>query len=189
VCDTWRNVVAAEKDQASAWLNLQDENAFNQQLTDTQLEFVAPMDRGEGVSLNEALRENLFMLLVSVMNQIPILIIGKPGCSKSLAMEILQNNMNGPVSTKAFFQSMPAVEVFPYQCSPLSTPDSVLKAFQTARKSNLAGSKTIVVVLLDEVGLAEQSPHLPHGGFCELEGLFESSLTGFLRGLQASDTC
>lgn len=30
-----------------------------------------------------------------VMNQIPILLIGKPGCSKSLAMGVLQNNLNG----------------------------------------------------------------------------------------------
>ena len=34
------------------------------------------MDLGEGTALNEALRENLFMLLVSIMNQIPILVIG-----------------------------------------------------------------------------------------------------------------
>ena len=52
------------------------------------------------VALNETLHENLFMLLVSIMNQIPILVIGKPGCSKSLALEVSQNNLNDEVSTK-----------------------------------------------------------------------------------------
>ena len=50
------------------------------------------------------------------MNQIPILLIGKPGCSKSLAMGVLQNNLNGEVSSRDFFKSMPAVDVFAYQC-------------------------------------------------------------------------
>ena len=104
------------------WLELSSEEDLMQTIEDTQNAFVEPMDLGEGIALNEALRENLFMLLVSIMNQIPILVIGKPGCSKSLAMEVLQNNLNDEVSSEKFFKSMPAMEVFPYQCSPLSTP-------------------------------------------------------------------
>jgi hypothetical protein len=133
------------------------------------------MDLGEDIALNEALRENLFMLLVSIMNQIPILLIGKPGCSKSLAMGVLQSNLIGNVSNKEFFKSMPAVEVFAYQCSPLSTPDAILSAFHSARQSNLGHKSTIVCVLLDEVGLAEESPHLPlkvlHRELEDLQGI------------------
>eukprot|EP00928_Gymnodinium_smaydae_P026162 TRINITY_DN20620_c1_g3_i2.p1 TRINITY_DN20620_c1_g3~~TRINITY_DN20620_c1_g3_i2.p1 ORF type:complete len:2734 (+),score=683.56 TRINITY_DN20620_c1_g3_i2:907-8202(+) len=143
--------------------------------TETQYEFVSQMDLGEGIALNEALRENLFMLLVSIMNQIPILLIGKPGCSKSLAMGVLQSNLNGEVSNKEFFKSMPSVEVFPYQCSPLSTPEAILNAFHSARQSNLGHKSTIVCVLLDEVGLAEESPHLPlkvlHRELEDLQGI------------------
>ncbi|CAK0875561.1 unnamed protein product, partial [Prorocentrum cordatum] len=109
------------------------------------------------------------------MNQIPILLIGKPGCSKSLAMGILQSNLNGQVSSKEFFKSMPAVDVFPYQCSPLSTPEAILGAFESARQSNLGHKSTIVCVLLDEVGLAEESPHLPlkvlHRELEDLQGI------------------
>lgn len=63
------------------------------------------------------------------------------------------------------------------RCSPLSTPDAILNAFHSARQSNLGHKSTIVCVclgcqeavtsqllwprLLDEVGLAEESPHLP----------------------------
>ncbi|CAD7957434.1 unnamed protein product [Amoebophrya sp. A120] len=146
------------------WLKLTKETTFLQVLEKTQKQFVSLMKLGEGIALNEALRENLFMLLVSVMNQIPIFVIGKPGCSKSLAVSILQDNLKGSVSDQPLFKQMPAIEVLPYQCSPLSTADGIQNAFDNARKYQGGGEgklKTIVVVLLDEVGLAEESPHLP----------------------------
>lgn len=103
------------------WLELKSKASFGALLERAQHTIVSQMHLGEGIALNEALRENLFMLLVSVMNQIPILVIGKPGCSKSLAVSILQDNLKGSVSDKPLFKTMPAIEVLPYQCSPLST--------------------------------------------------------------------
>ena len=62
--------------------------------------------------------------------------------------------------------------MFSYQCSQLSTPQSVLEVFSTADKFQKSKEKDIVdtkdtssrfvsVVVLDEVGLAEDSPSLP----------------------------
>lgn len=173
LCDTWQRM--RTENPRVEWLRFSDAADLEAKLTETQYEFVSQMDLGEGIALNEALRENLFMLLVSIMNQIPILLIGKPGCSKSLAMGVLQSNLNGEVSSKEFFKTMPAVEVFPYQCSPLSTPEAILNAFHSARQSNLGHKSTIVCVLLDEVGLAEESPHLPlkvlHRELEDLQGI------------------
>jgi hypothetical protein len=105
------------------------------------------------------------MLLVSVMNQIPIMVIGKPGSSKSLAMELLQSNLNGLTSDNEFLRQFPAVIKFSYQCSPLSASQGIEQAFYAARcyyrELAPANNKPAVVTLLDEVGLAEQSPHLP----------------------------
>ena len=115
----------------------------------------------EGIALNEAVCENVFMLLVSVLNQIPIFIIGKPGTSKSLAVELVQTNLQGKASENAFLKAFPAVQTFSYQCSPLSTSEGIEQAFASARRYKLEAPNTVVVVLLDEVGLAEQSPHLP----------------------------
>lgn len=53
------------------------------------------------------------------------------------------------------------MEVFSYQCSPLSTSGGIEQAFESARRYRREAPNTFVVVLLDEVGLAEQSPHLP----------------------------
>jgi hypothetical protein len=143
-----------------AWLKL-EAGAFTTILEDTQREFVSVMNLGEGIALNEALCENLFMILCSILNKIPIFVIGKPGSSKSLAMGLIQSNLNGDASEGVFLKSLPAVEVFSYQCSPLSTSVGIEQAFESSRRYLKEASNTVVVVLLDEVGLAEQSPHLP----------------------------
>ena len=53
--------------------------------------------------------------------------------------------------------------MFSYQCSQLSTPESVIEVFNTAcsfqKKQDT--TKYVSVVVLDEVGLAEDSPNLP----------------------------
>ena len=53
--------------------------------------------------------------------------------------------------------------MFSYQCSQLSTPESVLEVFGTAMKFQKSkdSSHFVSVVVLDEVGLAEDSPSLP----------------------------
>ena len=53
--------------------------------------------------------------------------------------------------------------MFSYQCSQLSTPQSVIEVFNTAKRfqKNQDTTKYVSVVVLDEVGLAEDSPNLP----------------------------
>jgi hypothetical protein len=143
------------------WLELEDPRAFQTVVFDVQKQFVKHLKISDGIALNEALLENLFMILVSILNRIPIFIIGKPGSSKSLAMELVQSNLNGEASESAFLKTLPAVEVFSYQCSPLSTSEGIQAAFETAARYKREAPNSCVVVLLDEVGLAEQSPHLP----------------------------
>ena len=57
-----------------------------------------------------------------------------------------------------------------YQCSPLSTPDGIVSTFQQC--ANLQRDKNlddfVSVVVLDEVGLAEDSPRMPLKVLCVL---------------------
>ena len=55
------------------------------------------------------------------------------------------------------------VRMFSYQCSQLSTSDSILDVFRQAKTiQNINRTdKCVSVVVLDEVGLAEDSPSLP----------------------------
>lgn len=115
-----------------------------------------------GIARNQALRENLFVVIVSLVNLIPVFVVGRPGTSKSLTMRLIANNMRGAQSESPFWKRFPAVHVVPYQCSPHSTSDSILFQYHKACQYASSRSKdTITVLLLDEVGLAELSPDLP----------------------------
>jgi hypothetical protein len=48
----------------------------------------------EGISLNTALKENLYFIFICVMKRIPAIIKGDPGSSKSLAHRIICNAFN-----------------------------------------------------------------------------------------------
>ena len=53
--------------------------------------------------------------------------------------------------------------MFSYQCSRLSTPQSVIEVFNTAQRFQRKQDTTkyVSVAVLDEVGLAEDSPNFP----------------------------
>ena len=44
---------------------------------------------GKGIAKNKVLLENLFTLFVCVYSKIPLFIVEKPGCSKSLSVQLL----------------------------------------------------------------------------------------------------
>lgn len=85
------------------------------------------MDLGKGIARNEALCENLFILLISMLNSIPVFVVGNPGSSKSLAVSILKANLKGRASSNEFLRSFPAVAMFFHQCSPQSTSKGILQ--------------------------------------------------------------
>lgn len=55
------------------------------------------------------------------------------------------------------------VQMVSFQCSPLSTPDGILGTFRQCAEFQKAKDleKFVSVVVLDEIGLAEDSPKMP----------------------------
>lgn len=51
------------------------------------------------------------------------------------------------------------MKLLTYQCSQLSTPESIIHVFKSAQ--NLQSTSSLSLVVLDEVGLAEDSPSFP----------------------------
>ncbi|CAE7456062.1 RNF213, partial [Symbiodinium sp. CCMP2456] len=113
------------------------------------------------VVMNEALAENVFVGLLCIMNRIPLFIVGKPGTSKTLCMQVLMSNLQGKLSKSKFLQTLPALRLMQYQCSPLSTADGIQRQFDAASRFASNALDAQVVLLLDEVGLAEFSPDMP----------------------------
>ncbi|CAG2207748.1 RNF213 [Mytilus edulis] len=116
-----------------------------------------------GTALNTALQENVFMLLVCILNKIPIFLVGKPGCSKSLSMQLIRSNLRGKDSSTPLFQDMPQLFCVSFQGSESSTSDGIIKVFEKAEKYQLHNDERDVlsVVILDEIGLAEISKFNP----------------------------
>jgi len=135
---------------------------FIEVLVREQEEFTKYLILPECVAMNDALRENISVIIVSILNKVPIFIVGNPGSSKSLAMEIISSNFHGKAATSAFLQSFPALEVFNFQCSQSSKEQQLEEAFEAACKHQRnVSSDTVVVLLLNEVGLLEHSPFNP----------------------------
>lgn len=75
--------------------------------------------------------------------------------------------------------------MFSYQCSKYSTPESVIEVFDVAKKfqEKQDTENYVSVVVLDEVGLAEDSPSLP---LKALHPLLEDGTEGGDRGQEVS---
>ena len=118
----------------------------------------------EGIAKNRALLENIFSLFVAINSKVPIFIVGKPGCSKSLSMQLITKSMQGLSSDQTFFKSWPRAMIHSYQGSLASTSKGVENVFKKARKtlSQINDKNSIIsLIYFDEMGLAEHSPNNP----------------------------
>ena len=138
---------------------------------DEQNYWLHAIDVPDNVAKVRALRENIYCALMCSMTRTPIFILGKPGCSKSLTVALLISALTDPYSEQLVH--LASFSVQPYQGSRQSTSNSLLQLFVRAlerqeklrslkrRTRPLALTQPLALVLLDEVGLAEQSPHNP----------------------------
>lgn len=112
----------------------------------------------DGVALTRGLKENIFMTTVCSLARVPLMIVGPPGCSKTLAVSIVTENANGEESPSQFYRDYPRIQPFHYQCSKSSTSNEVASVFERAiqRQSNVKRSKQQCLVFMDEAGLPEE---------------------------------
>lgn len=72
---------------------------------------MAQLDLGPNIACNEALSENVFMMVVCIELRIPLFVVGKPGSSKSLAKTVVADNMQGDDAKSALFKTFKQVRV------------------------------------------------------------------------------
>ena len=111
-----------------------------------------------GIALTRGLKENVFMTLVCTLSRTPLMIVGPPGCSKTLAVSIADDNANGEESPSLFYRNFARIQPFHYQCSKASTSTEVASVFDRAiqRQSKVSKSKQQCLVFMDEAGLPEE---------------------------------
>lgn len=147
---------------------LNTEEKIEKIIVDEQNDILNRMELPLGTAKNTALRENVFVILVCILNKIPVFVVGKPGCSKSLSMQLIRSNLRGKDSFDYFFKSLPQLYCVSFQGSESSTSDGIIKVFEKAQnyqkhnQSEINQSEDVLsVVILDEIGLAEISRFNP----------------------------
>ena len=147
----------------SDFLNIEEEFLLNQIVLDNS-------QKQSYIGKNSLLKENLFISFLSIITKIPLIIIGKPGTSKNLAVELLFNSMNGELSKNYFFKKYPKIYQINFQGSKSSSPEDIENLFNKAKNYNKNLKKInmnkenlspIILILFDKLGLAAQSPNNP----------------------------
>ncbi|XP_004363423.1 hypothetical protein CAOG_03695 [Capsaspora owczarzaki ATCC 30864] len=139
------------------------EASFLGEVRRMQCAFLSQMPLGARIARNDALAENVLMMIVCAEQRIPLFLVGKPGSSKSLAKAVVADAMHGAASQSPLFQRLKALKLFSYQCSPLSTSEGIAGTFERAIRfqEGRGSDQCVSLVCLDEIGLAEDSPKLP----------------------------
>ena len=73
--------------------------------------FLDNIQLGPNIAKNQALKENVFMMVVCIELRIPLFLVGKPGSSKSLAKTIIADAMQGDAAHTDLFKHFKQVRV------------------------------------------------------------------------------
>ncbi|CAG8729989.1 24066_t:CDS:10, partial [Dentiscutata erythropus] len=140
------------------------ESDFTSVIRDEQDDWVKRMELPPNTVMNEALLENVLVMVVCILTKIPVFIIGATGSSKSLAIKLIGQNLRGSDSSDIYFRIFPQVYFISHQGSSSSTSDGIIKVFDQAinyQESSSVEFPVISVVVFDGIELAETSPHNP----------------------------
>ncbi|CAF4352730.1 unnamed protein product, partial [Didymodactylos carnosus] len=137
--------------------------AIEDMLQAEQNDLIRRMELPPGTALNRALCDNIFVIFVCVLNRLPVILCGKPGCSKTSSVQIVITSLKGKKSNDPYFQELPELIAVAYQGSKNCRSESIEKVFERAKKYNDTKShaKLLPVIIFDETGLAELSVHNP----------------------------
>ena len=125
-----------------------------------------------GIGKNNILKENIFLMFIAINTKIPLIICGKPGCSKSLSFQLIFKSMLGEYSNSIFFRYFPSIIRSCFQGSITTSSNAVSKLFEIAKeklenwieakkKNENKNQLPISLVYFDELGLAEKSKENP----------------------------
>lgn len=142
---------------------LNSQNALEHEISSCQDFFLQSIQTRDTIAKNLALKENVFLMVVCIELKIPLFLVGKPGSSKSLAKTVVADAMQRQASPSELFQELKEVHMVSFQCSPHSSSEGIIGTFRNCayfqKDKNL--DEYVSVVVLDEIGLAEDSPQMP----------------------------
>ncbi|KAK9530838.1 hypothetical protein VZT92_012317 [Zoarces viviparus] len=137
--------------------------ALQEEISSCQDFFLQNIQTRATIAKNVALKENVFLMVVCIELRIPLFLVGKPGSSKSLAKTVVADAMQGQNSHCELFKKLKQVHMVSFQCSPHSSPEGIIGTFKNCARfqKDKNMDEYVSVVVLDEIGLAEDSPQMP----------------------------
>ena len=116
----------------------------------------------KGIAINRILLENIFALFVAINNKIPIFIIGKSDCSKSLCLKLIIQAMKGSESNNAFFKKYPKIIIHSHKDSFVNKTKYIKNIFKKTLEKisqiNIEDKKKIInLIYFDNISLQEHS--------------------------------
>ena len=114
----------------------------------------------KGRGLNNSLKENIFLMFFSIFYHIPLIVVGKPGCSKSLSIQLIIRIMLGEFSESNFLKKHPTINSTGFQGSETNTPENIENIFFKAEKKipDNDNDKMISLLVFYALCLSEKSP-------------------------------
>jgi len=88
----------------------------------------------KGIAKNRILKENIFLLFIAITSNIPLIIIGKPGSSKSLSFQQLKKSMRGKYSKNIFFRRYPNILTTYFQGSDSTLAEDIENLFEKGKE-------------------------------------------------------
>ena len=126
-------------------------------LNQAMAEVINETDTPEGIVITRGEKENVFMTFVCTLSGTPLIMVGPPGSSKTLSVNIVADNSNGEDSSSPFYRKHERLSLFHYQGSKQLTSKELLAVFDkvTQQQNRIDHLKHRCFVLLDEAGLPE----------------------------------
>ena len=112
-------------------------------------------NNNKGISINCPLKENILVIFFSIYSCIPLIIVGKPGCSKSLSAQLIIEKMLGELSVSNFLKNYSSINATLFHGSKMNTSETIEKIFDEVE--NKIEIDTNTVLIFDYLDLTEKS--------------------------------
>ena len=115
--------------------------------------------RDNGVKAIDLFKENVFALVCSIHARVPVMIVGPPGCSKTLSWNVVKRCFSGSTGGPKLFQNT-ILHTYSLQCSTQTTEGDVRQILNQMKEDRmnsgtLQNKQVVYVIFLDEASLVD----------------------------------
>ncbi|KAL0225064.1 hypothetical protein RCL1_002976 [Eukaryota sp. TZLM3-RCL] len=121
-------------------------------------DFAERIDKPRDIVLNDALVENMFAFFCGILSKAPIIVIGVPGQSKSLALTLLLSFMCKTNGRPSYVRQ---VYTTAFQGSKAATSESILQVVHKVNEKATSNPSVEQVLIMDELSLMKDAPANP----------------------------